>query len=69
MGLLKANGTLQLTDEEWKTFSFSSAYVVQVKGRRYLMILDSFGHVNYFTTRAFKNFVFSARLPTGKNKS
>lgn len=43
--------------------------MITIKGRKYILALDSLGHFNYFATRAYKQWVFAGRFASGQTSS
>lgn len=63
------NETVNFTKEEWNNYTFETGSIIQLKGKRFIMVLDSHGNYSYFATRSFKQFVFYGRFPTGASSS
>lgn len=59
------NRTLSYTEEQWANYTFDSAHVMTLKGKKYVMALDNHGNFSYFVTRSFHRFQFVGTFPSG----
>ena len=62
---MKTNKTINFTQSQWEDFTLNHAEFVHIKGKKFLMAMDSNGNLTYFATRTAKQFVYYGTFATG----
>ena len=60
---IKTNRSTKMEDPDSLNFVYSDH--ISSKGKKFAMLLDQHGYMNYFFTRNFKQFAFFGRFFTG----